>query len=142
VFLTLTGGNQLVVTSRIVGYHSRPLLKGYLTHVTVEPMDDTAISHFCDSWMSALAKRNKPKIVSADINNFPQVELKSHSPNLIQIPVECWLMVFSYLTSAKDLAKARCVCKKWRKLLYNSSVLPGSLLRQPLTTGRPSIFLE
>lgn len=74
LFSSAEGGNQLVVTSRIVGYHSRPLLKGSLTHVTVEPMDDTAISHFCDAWMAALAKKNKIKSHNpASFNNFPQV---------------------------------------------------------------------
>lgn len=43
------GGNQLIVTSRVVGYHSAPL-SGDLTHVTIERMDEKAVRHFCDIW--------------------------------------------------------------------------------------------
>lgn len=45
----IVGGNQLIVTSRIVGYHSAPL-SGNLTHVTIERMQEDAIKHFCDLW--------------------------------------------------------------------------------------------
>ncbi len=48
-----TGGNQVVITSRIVGYHAAPL-QGDLAHFTIEPMDDDAINHFCRNWSLAL----------------------------------------------------------------------------------------
>src|SRR3990167_2792936 len=50
-----TGGNQLIITSRIAGYHSAPL-SCPLTHVTIQPMQQAAIKCFCDSWMIAVHK--------------------------------------------------------------------------------------
>ncbi len=47
------GGNQLIVTSRIAGYHDSPL-SGYLTHFTIEPMPSVAIDRFCESWTAAV----------------------------------------------------------------------------------------
>ncbi|HMQ60279.1 MAG TPA: hypothetical protein PKE06_06380 [Flavilitoribacter sp.] len=49
----LTGGNQLIVTSRIVGYQAAPL-SGNLTHVTIQPMEEAAVRHFCSVWVSQL----------------------------------------------------------------------------------------
>lgn len=51
-----TGGNQIIITSRIAGYHVRPI-KGQVTHVTVQPMSQTAIEHFCDTWTLAVHKQ-------------------------------------------------------------------------------------
>ncbi len=42
------GGNQIVITSRIAGYHAAPL-SGRLTHVTIQPMSDAAINRFCEA---------------------------------------------------------------------------------------------
>jgi hypothetical protein len=50
------GGNQLIVTSRIAGYHAAPL-RGDLAHVTVEPMSMAAIDHFTNTWMHAVHDR-------------------------------------------------------------------------------------
>ena len=47
------GGNQLIVTSRIAGYHAFPL-NGRLVHFTVEPMGNAAIDRFCESWSRAV----------------------------------------------------------------------------------------
>ncbi|MCC5610931.1 hypothetical protein LC612_30330 [Nostoc sp. CHAB 5834] len=43
------GGNQVIITSRIVGYQSAPL-NGEITHVTIEKMEEQAVRHFCDVW--------------------------------------------------------------------------------------------
>ena len=48
-----TGGNQLVVTSRIVGYQAAPL-SGGLTHVTIQKMEEAAVRHFCHIWIKSL----------------------------------------------------------------------------------------
>jgi Domain of unknown function (DUF4062) len=48
------GGNQIVVTSRIAGYHSEPLAIKGITTVTIEPMRRSAVEHFCDTWMRAV----------------------------------------------------------------------------------------
>jgi hypothetical protein len=52
-------GNQLVVTSRIAGYHAAPL-RGDLAHVTVEPMSDAAVSVFIRGWMREVVHRVSP----------------------------------------------------------------------------------
>ena len=47
------GGNQILITSRIAGYHASPI-RGNVTHVTIEPMTRLAVEHFCDTWMQAI----------------------------------------------------------------------------------------
>lgn len=47
------GGNQVIVTSRIVGYQMAPL-SNKATHLTIEPMGQQAIDRFCDVWMHAI----------------------------------------------------------------------------------------
>ena len=49
----LTGGNQIVITSRIVGYQVAPL-EGPLTHVLIEPMAEPAVRAFCTAWTRAV----------------------------------------------------------------------------------------
>src|SRR5262249_2487910 len=46
------GGNQVVIPSRIAGYHSSPI-RGDLTHVTIEPMGRLAVERFCEQWVLA-----------------------------------------------------------------------------------------
>lgn len=48
-----SGGNQLIITSRVAGYHIAPL-SGRITHLTIEPMSDSAIDRFCDAWSLAV----------------------------------------------------------------------------------------
>ncbi len=50
--LSLLAGNQLIVTSRIVGYQLRPLHEN-LPHFVIQPMDETAVRRFCDNWVAA-----------------------------------------------------------------------------------------
>ncbi len=45
-------GNQLIVTSRIVGYQLRPL-DGSLPHFVIQPMDDATVTRFCHNWAEA-----------------------------------------------------------------------------------------
>lgn len=45
----LVGGDQIVVTSSITGYHAAPLAAAAMTHVTIEPMPRLAVEHFCDT---------------------------------------------------------------------------------------------
>lgn len=49
------GGNQILITSRIVGYHVRPIT-GQVAHVTVQPMEQVAVEHFCDAWTLATSQ--------------------------------------------------------------------------------------
>ena len=80
-----SGGNQIVVTSRIAGYHSEPLAMKAITTVTIEPMRRAAVEHFCDTWMHAVhaelygagshteetaKKAGKPQ--NRDLRSFPR----------------------------------------------------------------------
>ena len=46
----VSGGNQLIITSRIAGYKAAPIQSKGVSHVIIEPMRRTAVSYFCDSW--------------------------------------------------------------------------------------------
>lgn len=61
------GGNQLVVTSRIAGYHDAPLTSSNPTHVTIEPMQRTAVEHFCNIWMREAYRILYPQRASAEV---------------------------------------------------------------------------
>ncbi|MES1243930.1 MAG: NACHT domain-containing protein [Acidobacteriota bacterium] len=47
------GGNQMIATSRIVGYKMAPL-RQEAAHLTIEPMRAEAIARFCDVWVKAV----------------------------------------------------------------------------------------
>ncbi|MBW4669949.1 MAG: CHAT domain-containing protein [Cyanomargarita calcarea GSE-NOS-MK-12-04C] len=53
------GGNQVIITSRIVGYQMAPL-SNQSAHLTIEPMSERAINRFCDVWMKAIHKVSIP----------------------------------------------------------------------------------
>jgi hypothetical protein len=68
------GGNQLIVTSRIAGYHAAPL-RGDLTHVTVEPMSLAAVHHFFETWMQAVHEQlREPADRDRDVAERAEVE--------------------------------------------------------------------
>lgn len=56
-----SGGNQIIITSRIAGYHISPIDIKDVSHFTVEPMRRPAIEHFCDSWTRAVITEEKKK---------------------------------------------------------------------------------
>lgn len=47
------GGNQIIITSRIAGYHQSPI-KSNVTQVIIEPMRRVAVEYFCDTWTRAV----------------------------------------------------------------------------------------
>ena len=51
-----SGGNQLVVTSRIVGYQFRPLNGSYLQHYTLALMDHQEANKFVKKWLQLVHK--------------------------------------------------------------------------------------
>ncbi|MBE9082831.1 NACHT domain-containing protein [Tolypothrix sp. LEGE 11397] len=53
------GGNQVIITSRIVGYQMASL-SNQSAHLTIEPMSERAINRFCDVWMQAIHKVSMP----------------------------------------------------------------------------------
>ena len=48
-----TGGNQLIITSRIVGYHAQPL-SGQFSHYTILPMKTDDMTMFVDHWFQTV----------------------------------------------------------------------------------------
>ncbi|MFO0953622.1 MAG: hypothetical protein U0835_21205 [Isosphaeraceae bacterium] len=53
-----TGGNQVVVTSRVVGYWANPVSPELApTTFTVLPMGRPAVEHFCRSWSAEVARQ-------------------------------------------------------------------------------------
>lgn len=52
-----SGGNQLLVTSRPIGYYMAPLA-ATLSHYTVEEMSDGAIRRFCAAWTRAVHEQS------------------------------------------------------------------------------------
>jgi hypothetical protein len=59
------GGNQLVVTSRIVGYAASPLSE--LVHFTVEPMGRAAIDRFCAAWTRSVNRIAMPRAPEEEV---------------------------------------------------------------------------
>ncbi len=51
--------NQIIITSRIAGYHSAPI-RIDISHVTIEPMNRIAVEHFCDVWTHAVYHLQHP----------------------------------------------------------------------------------
>ncbi len=52
------GGNQIIVTSRIVGYHTTPLPNTF-SKVFIEKMDNPALEHFCEVWTRQMVQQNE-----------------------------------------------------------------------------------
>ncbi|MCX7840924.1 MAG: signal transduction protein with Nacht domain protein, partial [Anaerolineae bacterium] len=81
-----SGGNQIVITSRIANYHLYPL-NGRLTHVTIEPMGRAAIDRFCERWTLAVHQLTaRPDESESEIENRARQEAESlqraiHDPN-------------------------------------------------------------
>ena len=59
-----SGGNQIVITSRITGYYTFPLNLSNITHVTIERMDERSIRHFCDVWSFQVDYNENVKILT------------------------------------------------------------------------------
>ncbi len=69
-----TQGNQVIVTSRIVGYQIRPLA-GSLPHYVIQPMDDVAVTRFCANWTQANS-------MAEQADALAQAVLKHPNPNV------------------------------------------------------------
>ena len=54
------GGNQIIITTRIAGYHNEPL-RCMLTHVTIQPMNANNILNFCINWVKGINKYENTK---------------------------------------------------------------------------------
>lgn len=86
------GGNQIIITSRVAGYHEAPITNVEMSHLTIEPMQKEAIVHFCRVWYEAIIndkedaakKSDDLKKDLTDFNNVGILELASN-PLLVTI---------------------------------------------------------
>lgn len=82
-----TGSNQLIVTSRIVGYHLRPLHEN-LPHFVIQPMDDTAVRRFCQNWADYYALPERGDDLARVVLEHPNANVKeqmARNPLLLTI---------------------------------------------------------
>lgn len=64
------GGNQIIITSRVAGYHEAPISNIEMAHLTIEPMQLEAIMHFCRLWYKAIMPdKEEAKKKADDLNN-------------------------------------------------------------------------
>ncbi|MBC7250349.1 MAG: NACHT domain-containing protein, partial [Anaerolineae bacterium] len=85
--LAQTGGNQLIVTSRIVGYHLRPLHEN-LPHFVIQPMDDTAVRRFCHNWAEATGIPDRADALAQAVLEHPNPHVRdemARNPLLLTI---------------------------------------------------------
>jgi hypothetical protein len=68
-----TGGNQIIITSREVGYGIRPIT-GQVAHVKIQPMDPVAVEHFCDAWTLAIHRLLYPNEKSDTLHRKATLE--------------------------------------------------------------------
>lgn len=59
--------NQFLVTSRIVGYRSNPLV-GDFFHITLKEFDDDQIKEFLGNWYRAIERETEAPVSESDIN--------------------------------------------------------------------------
>ena len=129
-----SGGNQIIVTSRIVGYHAGPL-RGNFAHFTLEPLRLSGIYSFIDNWFEAVHRQllqilrinsqNNKKIQSkvneqtsklkAEIDNPNTKGLKELASNPLLLSVIC-IMSFQLHGLSNNALPVHRVC------LYHDAV--------------------
>jgi hypothetical protein len=83
-----TIGNQLFITSRIVGYHAQPLADDFVGHYMLTPLSDDAMNDFIDYWYSSIYNELKPIVFSSfnhQSSKSDQNHLKERSHALKQL---------------------------------------------------------
>src|SRR5690606_25603076 len=81
------GGNQLIVTSRIVGYQLRPLHEN-LPHFVIQPMEDPAVARFCHNWTNATGIPDKAEALTTGVLEHPNENVRqqmARNPLLLTI---------------------------------------------------------
>jgi len=87
------GGNQLIVTSRIVGYHLRPLHEN-LPHFVIQPMDDKAVRRFCQNWTGYHRIRERAEELAKAVLEHPNPNVKeqmARNPLLLTILAQVFM---------------------------------------------------
>ncbi len=78
------GGNQVLITSRPIGYYLAPL-PPTLAHYTVEEMSEPAIAAFCRAWTAAVHQETGAGDPAADAKALRQAVLDPDRPALREI---------------------------------------------------------
>lgn len=111
------GGNQVVVTSRVVGYHAAPL-RSEITHVYVREMDDNAILSFCELWTQQIMKdelrgldpEDMQKIIDVEADGLKQAIFDKSKPRIKELatnPLLVTILALLYRFQNKQLPKSR-----------------------------------
>jgi hypothetical protein len=80
-------GNQIIVTSRIVGYQLRPLHPN-LPHFVIQPMGDEAVTRFCHNWTAATGIAEKAEALTEGVLKHPNPHVRqqmARNPLLLTI---------------------------------------------------------
>ena len=101
------GGNQIVVTSRIAGYHAAPL-SGQVAHFTIDPMNDIAVNAFCSAWMKAThqdaaSAARQAEALQAEIHNPANPGVRELASN----PLLLTILALIYQSGKSQLPKQR-----------------------------------
>ena len=86
------GGNQIIITSRIAGYHEAPITNMEMSHLTIEPMQKEAIIHFCRLWYQAIIQnveeaRYKSDDLEKTLTNFKNTSILELASNPLLVTI-------------------------------------------------------
>lgn len=78
------GGNQIIITSRIVGYYLAPL-PAAMPHYTVAELSDAAIRRFCGAWGAAVAEQTGDATLPERVEALAQALVDRQRPDLREL---------------------------------------------------------
>lgn len=113
-----TGTNQVIVSSRIVGYFVEPLVDDRIIHYKVAPLSSDAIDEFIDHWLSSVSlptlDQHKQVTELKNLLSSSKV-LRELASNSLLLSVLCTLVIIS-CNPSESIA----VVYKNRVSLYNA----------------------
>ncbi len=105
----VAGGNQIVITSRIVGYHAAPL-DDYIKEVYVRAMDDIAIKSFCRLWTRETSKSLDNEAINQDSEGLIKAIFDENKPRIKELatnPLLITILALLYHSQGKKLPHNR-----------------------------------
>ncbi|WP_298404920.1 caspase family protein [uncultured Chloroflexus sp.] len=103
------GGNQILITSRIVGYYLAPL-PATIPHYTVAELSEVAIRRFCTAWGSAVAVATGDADLPARVATLAQALVDRQRPDLRELagnPLLLTALIAQYGAAPTDLPRRR-----------------------------------
>lgn len=103
------GGNQIMITSRIVGYHAAPLDE-FIKEVYVRSMDDSAIKSFCRLWTKETAIFEDEKALDAEASGLIDAIFDKNKPRIRELatnPLLITILALLYHSQNKKLPRNR-----------------------------------